>query len=481
MLKQPIEISRITPGWKLILEQIGVDFYPVSETSEENTILIVNDDSVDLPALLQQKRLLLIEPKVAEKYYPSSMKFYTYFIPKTNAFNGIGIPDYYQKLHRFSKLEEVDLGVYKISDFAYVLPFSMDEIMNSYRAKRKKFYFPRKELPSEIVAKIDKSGIRRLIEKLLNELLQREQIPFVQKKFFPAENLFLFRIDTDFASLEDAKKMLALLEKYEIKATWFIETTDAKKITDFYAKMEHQEIGLHCYRHRVFKNYRRNCLNLKYGKKILTQHGIEPLGFAAPYGEWNPNLAKAIQDCGFLYSSEFALDYDDVPFYPIVNGRQSSVLQIPIHPISLGRLRRSHFSQKDMKQYFDRVIGEKMILQEPIAIYHHPSHQLWEVIEHIFQKVSSFSNMSFGEYAIWWKKRLNSRLKATFENESISVNVPAKARKKEQYTFIKGKAEHLIWENSEKLNLTTDATRSKVFSWRDWLYNYESYQGKRKQ
>ncbi len=481
MLKQQIEINQLTPGWKLMLEQIGVDFYPFSIQSNENTILIVNDDSVDLPVLLEQKRLLLIEPQFPSEIMSTTMKFCKFFIPQTDVFNGIGILDYYQKMYRFSELEEDDFGVYKISDYAYVLPFSLDKIMKSNRSKRKKFYFSRKELPSEIVAKIDKSGIRRLIEKLCINLLQSKQIPFIQKKFSPAENLFLFRIDTDFARLEDAKKMLALLEKYQIKATWFIETTDAQKITDFYAKMKHQEIGLHCYRHRVFKNFKKNELNLKYGKKILSQHGIEPFGFASPFGEWNPNLAKAIENCGFRYSSEFALNYDDVPFYPIVNGQQSKVLQIPIHPISLGRLRRSHFSQKEMKQYFDRVIEKKLVLQEPIAIYHHPSHQLWDVIEHIFQKVHFISNMSFGEYAIWWKKRLNESLEATFENESISTNFPAKVRRKGHYTFIEGKVEHLIWEKSKKLNFTKDTIRSRAFNWRDWLYNYESFRGKMKQ
>ena len=43
-------------------------------------------------------------------------------------------------------------------------------------------------------------------------------------------------------------------------------------------------------------------------------------------------LKAALEKLQVGHSSEFGLAYDDLPFWP----RQSSVLQVPVHPVSLG-------------------------------------------------------------------------------------------------------------------------------------------------
>ena len=87
-----------------------------------------------------------------------------------------------------------------------------------------------------------------------------------------------------------------------------------------FSSMKNQEIALHCYHHKVSKNYYYNESNIKEGIEIFNKAEIPLFGYAAPYGEWNFNIAKAIEQANFIYSSEFTLDYDNLPFYPYSTG-----------------------------------------------------------------------------------------------------------------------------------------------------------------
>ena len=76
--------------------------------------------------------------------------------------------------------------------------------------------------------------------------------------------------------------------------------------------------------------------------------------FGQLYNPVGGSIRVEFEDMDFEYSSEFTLDYDDLPFFPYLKDGFSKVLQIPIHPISLGRLRRSHFSKNEMLKYLDK-------------------------------------------------------------------------------------------------------------------------------
>ena len=483
MQKQLIEISGLNSTWEILLYQIGIDFSPFNPKGNGKNILIITRDSkIDLPLSTFKNKLLLIEPAFAGRYYQYKKKYTKYlYVSENDRINSI---DFYKKLYSFTKLKKDRYGCFRISESSRILPFNLDEIFSYHGRKRKKFFYDRKELPSELVGKTDFAGIRKFIELLLIDLFENLNLPFAQKSFLPDnKNLFLFRIDTDFADLDDVKKLQRLLEKYAIRASWFIEANNGEKIRNFYSKLESQEIGLHCYRHKVFNNYKRNFLNIKYGKKILQNHGIIPTGFVAPFGEWNDNLGMAIEDCGFQYSSEFSLSYDNLPFFSLINGRKSNVLQIPIHPISLGRLRRSHFSQKEMISYFEQIIEKQVSMNEPIAIYHHPSHQFWDVLEHIFKQVKNFNNMTFNEYSTWWRRRVQQKMEIQLDSEKAISKFPALLKTKDKFCKVySDQLERFTLKliKHKKLH-EKDLNRLHNFSWRDWLYNYESFRGKYRQ
>ena len=132
--------------------------------------------------------------------------------------------------------------------------------------------------------------------------------------------------------------------------------TDSEDRLNNYALFDKQEMAIHCDKHYIYDNTEDNYYNILKADKKLKKCEINATGFAAPFGEWNSSLDKTLQKLELEYSSEFALDYDDLPFYPYYNNEFSKVLQIPIHPISLGRLRRSHFNENEMLQYYINLI-----------------------------------------------------------------------------------------------------------------------------
>ncbi|MCD4796131.1 MAG: hypothetical protein K8R49_03035, partial [Candidatus Cloacimonetes bacterium] len=235
--------------------------------------------------------------------------------------------------------------------------------------------------------------------------------------------------------------------------------------------------------------YERNSNNLKTALSKLEKADIEPNGFAAPFGEWNPALAQVLEDMNFAYSSEFTLDYDDLPFFPFLKDGFSAVLQIPIHPISSGRLRRSHFSEEEMLEYYRKHIEAKQ--NEPIIIYHHPHHHHFKVFDEVFKIINKkkFHNITMSEYSSWWKKRSQVKMDLKYDgNEIISENP-----KESIYLRISTKdgdavtnmnhrilLSKLDLKQPEKIIQPEKIERIRKKHWRDLLYNYESRRRKSK-
>jgi len=376
-----------------------------------------------------------------------------------------------------------------------VFPFDINSLILNYESLRKKFYFMRKELPSEIVAKVSKGKIRKLVRLSLSYLFNNRKLPFVHLWYYP-ENIkqaFLFRVDTDFCSEKDANSLWEICRRYHINGSWFVDTVSDEMLAKVYKSMESdQEIGLHCFRHIIFNNFRKDYENINLGLSKLKENNIITSGFVSPYGEWNPQLGKIFEELNFKYSSEFCLDYDNFPFYPYFDERFSKVLQIPVHPISPGRLRRSHFSESEMIQYYYYLIKHQKLLLEPIVVYHHPAHQKFNVIEKLFMKIEEQNiwKADFSEFADWWEKRsrirLNQKLvgdkiisESNKEDFFIRINVD------KNYALVKYNKEislaDLDWEKKEVLRIPSNIKNIRKKHWRDVLYDRENKKGKAQQ
>jgi hypothetical protein len=77
-----------------------------------------------------------------------------------------------------------------------------------------------------------------------------------------------------------------------------------------------------------------------------------------------------------------------------------------------------------MTDYFQRVITEKLLRDEPLFFYHHPTHHHHDVMRSIFRfaRDRRIENITMGEFARWWKKRLVFRLRAALHNSMLNLD-----------------------------------------------------------
>lgn len=394
-MKLTLGITDLAPEWQLLLSQSGVPFSTAdlsvaSDLSHFPAIIvsagITDYEKANVLDYISSGGAVLMEADTARLIFNIKTRrlHVRYIEPQSDSiFQTIrgGFFDGTLQLPRDATHLMTDTGQNLIETVrhgdgvALVLPGGFVNGVLDTSVRRRSFPTDGPLFPSERVARRSKGVIRSVIEKSLQFILGERQLPLVMLSPFPdgVPTVFNFRIDTDFSSEDSVIRLYDLCRKHNITATWFVETASAAEWINLYAQMENQEIGLHCFRHRLFSSFGKNQRNVQQGLDLLTSERIRPDGFAAPFGLWNGSLAKAVEHHGFIYSSEFALDYDNLPFYPFVQERFSSVLQVPVHPISTSSLRNAHHSPEDIKAYFDLVIAVHTQSRLPLFFYDHPS------------------------------------------------------------------------------------------------------------
>lgn len=499
-----IGIDNCKPGWEIILKQIGVSFTQFSLagniSQREFSILIITESHTSKENKVIKKFLntggavLYSDAAISNIVSYKTKKIRFLCSQKNTPFSEVGLVDVYSTINiPISKnLKTIDSGlnIFSVDLGAnLIIPFNINELILNSNSRRKKFYANRKELPSEIVSEVSKGKLRKIVKISLEYLHHKRDLPFVHlwHQPFMDKNLFIFRLDTDFCSKRDADEMYETCKKNNISATWFLDTDSDDRLNN-YAAMNSQEMAIHCDKHFVYDNFEDNYNNILNADKKLKKCGINAAGFAAPFGDWNASLDKALQEMELKYSSEFILDYDDLPFYPYYNNKFSKVLQIPIHPISLGRLRRSHFNENEMLQYYIDLINEKLKFGEPVIIYHHPHHKHFDIFDKIFQFVNSknFGNMNMNEFNKWWEERyklepefqyVDHKLSIKFESENVFIRISTSdgfaVSQKGEINIDK-----IILKPHPKI-MIHNLKRIRKFHWRDLLYDLESKKSKK--
>lgn len=308
---------------------------------------------------------------------------------------------------------------------AVIFPFDAAVLMADARAANKSFYSARERLPSERVSLVGKGEMRRLLHRALEYLHHAQNLPYTHVWYFPhgAENLFAFRIDSDKGSRKEIDELYEVARENDIRMSWFLDVKNHEEWLEHFAFLSGQEIGIHCYEHQTYETYDANLKNILKAKHKLEHAGISSPGFTAPFGIWNVELARALDQIGFEYSSEFSFAYDTLPFYPSDGEKTFTTLQVPIHPICIGSVRKIGSTMEQTKEYFRRVMDEKQLRNEPLFFYHHPTHHCWDVVQFMFQyvKEKGIGNTTMLDYARWWKKRLRYRPEIVFENDQLKT------------------------------------------------------------
>ncbi|MGA2623444.1 MAG: polysaccharide deacetylase family protein [Bacteroidota bacterium] len=432
-------------GWQLLLDQEGLPStsiqgeFAVGAYSAVVAGDAINEEDVELIRnYLEAGGGVLCSGRVFARVSgtPCREERIRYICPEPNSeFSGIGFVDVSAPCcvpgHAATVRDQNGKFVILVGEFGsgrvVVLPFDAGEIVLDGRVMTKSFYASRSRLPFETVSLVTKNGVRKLVARSLELLHHLRGLPYVHAWYFPsgARSLFALRIDTDYSGESEIEGLSRTLHASGVPLTWFADVKSQEKIISSYTKMEGDEIGIHCYNHTTYSDYRRNVENIRTAVAVFEKHGIEARSFAAPYGTWNNGIARAIEHCGFEYSSEFSYDYDDFPSFPFLEGECSQTLQVPIHPISIGSLGRQGFGEQEMTEYFQGVLKRKLSHREPVFLYHHPGNGHENVLREMIDVVrrEGISAVRMIDYARWWKKRSASFRGIAVDGQSLNVTI----------------------------------------------------------
>jgi hypothetical protein len=307
--------------------------------------------------------------------------------------------------------------------WAVILPFDAAAVMTDHRAAHKSFYAQRDRLPSERVSLVGKGEVQRLVHRALVFLHHARNVPYAHLWYFPGEHrtLFAFRIDSDRGSRQEIDTLYRLAVQHDIALTWFLDVKSHEDWLHHFAFLAGQEFGIHCYEHRVLETFEAAMKDIVRARQKLERVGVSSPGFAAPFGMWSTGLARALDQIGFEYSSEFSYAYDAHPLYPHAGSDTFSTMQIPIHPICIGSMLRVGYSETHMADYFQRVMDEKLLRNESWFFYHHPTHRAWDVVRFLFHYVKQrgIGCTTLGDYARWWKKRLRTMPRLVLRDRTL--------------------------------------------------------------
>lgn len=148
----------------------------------------------------------------------------------------------------------------------------------------------------------------------------------------------------EFGAEVAAGRILDLLDKYNLKITWFVPGHTADTFPDICKEILRRghEIGHHGYVHE-------NPTNLPYDQeKKVMEMGLESLAkigapkptvYRSPYWDFSPNTLKILEEYGFKYDSSL-MGNDLFPYYPRpvechsdsanIFGEPSKILELPV-------------------------------------------------------------------------------------------------------------------------------------------------------
>ncbi|MEK7749112.1 MAG: polysaccharide deacetylase family protein, partial [Bacteroidota bacterium] len=433
-----------SPGWRLLLQQEGVPFSHVGEEISGNHFsVVVIGDSVDereaegVRGYLKNGGAVLCSARIfaqlaGSQYANMNVR---YLLPEPDSeFEDAGLIDIRQKcrvpMNANTLKNERGATTCYVGEFldghVVALPFDIEAVMLDHRSAAKSFYSPTKRLPYEHVSVVSRGNVRRLIARALEILHHRRSMPYAHVWYYPrdSESVFSFRVDTDRGTEEEIQQLYSVAGQHRVPMSWFIDAKSQAKMMPVFKRMEHQELGVHCFDHRVYKEFERNLENIGKALEVMRLAGIEPKGFASPFGKWNKGLARAVKEHGLKYSSEFSYDYDNLPSTPYFEDKFLCVPQIPVHPICIGSLKRQGYKDARMVQYFENILRQKLASRLPLIFYHHPKDGHHSVLEHVFNFIAGrrVPMMRFADYVEWWQERQTMNLRLSYEGSHLKTS-----------------------------------------------------------
>lgn len=291
---------------------------------------------------------------------------------------------------------------------------------------------------SEETARYDKRAIRRRVLESLRALIEASGGVWfrVSPYPFPYRSAFNFRIDYDEYDPNDFATTLSATKGYEEAFSHFVCASAYESVPQAIGRLAGSDVGSHGYYHHTYRTTEENLRNVCRGIECLQSVGIEPSGFVAPHGRFNRSLLDALVQLNVSHSSEFALSYDELPFF--VDG--GDVLQMPVHPVCLGLFLAAGVGKttpaysptsltETVARYFERLALARYRAGEPIFLYGHPTRRLGRhpsVITRVVETVARYSGIwktNLTEFGRWWRARANLGVRLLAEGNVLTADV----------------------------------------------------------
>ena len=440
--------KRSLAGWALLLDQEGVPYRVISDVGspEEHSVIIVGAryekrHVESLRSYLRGGGAVLSTARLYAELrgVTSSRRFVRYILPEEGSqFASLGVLD----IDGFCEIVP-DANALRTSDgepAAFIgeygeghmvsLPFDAGELVLDEGSSTLSFYAPRSRLPFETVSRVAKSELRKLVSRSIELLHHRRGLPHAHLWYYPSDEptVFSLRIDTDSSGMSEVERLFRLAADHALQFSWFLDVKSQEGALGAYGRSGGHELGIHCYEHRTFSTEQEAVADIRRALAAFTSAGLPaPRGYCAPFGRWSEAVARAAEHCGFEYASEFSYDYDGLPSFPVLKDRPMNLLEVPVHPVAIGSLKRQGFSEEEMTAYLASVVLLKASRREPLIFYHHPLDGYERVLESLFAlvKAKAVRTLRMTEYASWWKLRSAIDVRLRIENSVLGVRVNA--------------------------------------------------------
>lgn len=269
---------------------------------------------------------------------------------------------------------------------------------------------------TERVAAVDKSQLVALMTEILADAVTATGRPYARPAYFPddAPSVLVVRVDVDGVFDTNTNRIDTAFHASDLPVSFFVNGQYCRAHPGrLDLDGSFHQIGQHGDVHDVFATVEENERNLINGRRwVSEQLGIEPEGFVAPRGLWNAQLEAALIAQGYRYSSDFALDFDGLPFRT-----PAGLLQLPVHPYSPERATVWANEQglpaptsDDIVGHYEQFARRQLRRGGPIHVYGHPE-RLGEVAEPLATCLSRLRRehrlpaLTLSQWADWWHAR----------------------------------------------------------------------------
>jgi len=138
----------------------------------------------------------------------------------------------------------------------------------------------------------------------------------------------------EYAARVSVPRILALLDKYSIPASFFVPAVSAllhKEEIEAITESGRHEIGLHGWVHErnsLLDEEEERMLMKKSLQTLKELTGKAPTGIRTPSWDFSPSTLKIIMEMGLIYDS--SLMADDRPYELLQEGRPTGVIELPV-------------------------------------------------------------------------------------------------------------------------------------------------------